>query len=297
MIVQCRDLKSSLLFTIIIATILFSSLNVDGCSYGCDGNQSVDENKTITYEITVTNYDHPFGVDVLAEVEQNYGSYTTSNNPIHLNEGETKIIFVHIKANTTADLITTLVFCKERDFGEDTYNTAWSGTLNTTVIHPQKNDDDDFIPSPDEPNYFFGIVGLTIIAIIGCIYVKKGFSLPGIFGYSRLRKDDLLTNPMRNDIYNTVREHEDGIAFVDILRENDIEHKNALVYHLKVLKNRRYIRRVGKLYYPQGVPTRKSFEHQIDEAIEDGASTPTEIARRLGTYRQKVIYHLKKKGK
>ncbi len=130
--------------------------------------------------------------------------------------------------------------------------------------------------------------------LLGLGLIKSSSNLPFFPTYSRLKKQRVLNNQHRKRIYNVIKEHEEGITFKDLREKANITHPSFLNYHLRRLKEYGFIKNIDNSYYPPGVRLKKPFLREIQEAMEDGARTPTEVAHKIGSYAQKVRYHMEK---
>lgn len=119
---------------------------------------------------------------------------------------------------------------------------------------------------------------------------------PIISIYTRLRRDRILKNPIRNNIMVYLKERKNGASFKDIQHQINITHPSYLNYHLRRMMEFGFIRRVDNDYFHKSAPLKKSFLREIHEAIEMGDRTPTEVANRIKSYPQKVRYHMDKHG-
>ena len=114
--------------------------------------------------------------------------------------------------------------------------------------------------------------------------------------YTRLRKDMVLKNEIRRDILELLYENERGLTLGEVQRDLDIKHRRLAQYHLQKLLEFDYVRKIDSEYYPAGVEMERPFISKIRDAMGEGARTPAQVARRIGSYREKVRYHMKKHG-
>ena len=95
-------------------------------------------------------------------------------------------------------------------------------------------------------------------------------------------------------IYKLIIEYDGGIKLTEIQRSTGISHKHAIEYHLHQLLKHRFIKKVNWQYYPIGVATESPLKDQIQNLMDQGIQSPTEIAKIMDTSRQRVWYHIKK---
>jgi len=174
----------------------------------------------------------------------------------------------------------------------------------TVLEHPET----DNLASPTEIAIYFIFTGITTCIIVGFYYkgykknmfslpsIKKFLTIPTLIGYTRLRRDRVLRNPVRNNIMNFLEQKKDGASFKEIQQEMSISHPSYLNYHLRRMMEFHFVKNVDNYYFHQRAALKKSFANEIQDAMEMGARTPTEIATQINSYPQKVRYHMKKHG-
>ena len=145
-----------------------------------------------------------------------------------------------------------------------------------------------------------GVVSLA--AFFGSEIGKYKFLAFAIPLYTRLKKEEILDQFLRGEIYGYIKAHP-GAHYNQIKRELDINN-GSLSYHLKVLERERFIKSkrdgVNRRFYPWGMSVSKDEFHlsevqrQIKELIEryPGVSQK-EIAKMMGLSSQVVNYHIK----
>jgi len=185
------------------------------------------------------------------------------------------------------------------------YKTGCEIHIGLIIIYEDDNGNSSIIHSPS-----MIIISLIISSLFCTAYYfrsrKKDLSnisrlnflklLPNLVGYSRLRKANVLKNPHRNEIMEIIKERTDGISFTEIWETTNIRHPSFLNYHLRRLMEFEFVSTVDDLYFPKGAPLKTPFLKQIQEAMDNGARTPSEIARVIDSYPQKVKYHMNKHG-
>lgn len=144
------------------------------------------------------------------------------------------------------------------------------------------------------------LFGLTCFFIHKVKKVNQIFTdfslLPFIQNYTRLRKDRVLRNPTRHKIIEYLKNRKEGASFKEIQQEMGITHPSYLNYHLRRMMEFGFVRNVDNFYFHKGVELKRSFLTEIQNAIETGARTPSEVAARINSYPQKVRYHMSKHG-
>ena len=294
-----RIMRICLVFIAISALFLSFSLNAKACSFSISENQTVNEGEGAIYYVNVTNNDHPLGVQVRVEFSQDIGDHATENDEFYLDYLERGVCRLLVfTEGVEADEIITDCTIYEKGEEESDYHGIGGGSSKTTILH--SGDDTPATRSSDEQEsniFALATGGFSIMVIVlSAVHYGKYGTLPIIGNYTKLKKGDLLENKGRKEIYNIINQCDCGICFTDLLRESGFSHKSRLHYHLRCLKKFGYVRRSGKLYYPWGVSVQKSFIEQIQEARGRGYQTPTEVAREIDSYPEKVRYHMEKHG-
>ena len=167
--------------------------------------------------------------------------------------------------------------------------------VSVTVSSPVTGNVDPVIP----------IVVVIIGAIIAVLWRLRVVWFPYLFAwlYSKLRRDDVLDNFTRGEIYAYVRLNP-GDTYADIKRNLGLS-TGPLTYHLAVLEREELIRSVlrgsRKLFYPRDVqiPENGGGLHALQTRIltalrEDPGIAVNELAAALGVSRQVALYHVRK---
>ncbi len=286
-----RAVLGSFLWILVLTLI---PLHAEGCEYYCSNDCTVEEGEAAYYYIRVINNDYPLGVSIRIEIEQNISYFEAENTEFHLYLTEHD--YIHINVYTEGvreDKITTNARIFEKGEEEEDFHRVGGKEFVTTVLHPEKEGSSGL----DSNNIFLaaGVFSL-LTAILFYAYHRKVISIPAIRGYSILKKDKVLDNLCRREIFKIVSRKKSGITLTELRRETGITNINLLDYHLRRLIEHSYVRKVDKLYYPTGVNTKKPFIGRIHEAMDNGARTPTEVARGIRSYKEKVRYQMEKHG-
>ena len=287
----------AMIFTLGITLLLMLIIipQTEGCTWYTIANKDVDEGEVAYYYIRATNNDHPFGVYVRFEIDQDNSTYQARNTEFYLNPGDQDSIHIYVYTdNVGSNRIWTNVTYYERDALEDQYREDGASYIQTRIHNQTVTESREHVDR-DSGNIFLGVVAVTGFGIVFSYLLSRGgFPVPVIRAYTRLKKDRILENRVRKSIWELLHEYPDGLKVSEIQQTLDIEHKRLVEYHLGKLMEFDHARKVDSLYYPAGVRMRKPFIQQIRMAMGQGARTPEEIATRIGSYRQKVRYHMKK---
>ena len=277
------------------AILLFSGNLVGGCSYYQSPHREVEEGELADYYIRVRNDDHPLGVKVRIDVNQTIGKFTVKNTEHDLNYGDVGFTYIYVRTDYPfVSQIITNYSGSEKGALDSEYTETDIGDFKTTIIHPPPSEEREAFT--DGSNVFLGI-SISLISLAAYfVYRFKLGSLPFFKAHSQLRRDKLLKNENRHNIYRTLWENPRGMTITEMGQAVGIEHHSATEYHLARLIEFRYARRVDNLFFPSGIQVPKPIEEQIKEAMESGYRTPTAIARKIGSYRTKVKYYMLKMG-
>jgi hypothetical protein len=285
-----------ILFAGILIVLSLLSEGTFACSYDREYNKSADEGELVCYTIQVTNNDHPLGVKVRIDVNQSFGKFSVKNpehDLIYLDSGTT-YIYVHTN-HPDIELIRTTYTAYEKDELEDEYQENSGGTFTTTIIHPPSS-----APVGDHEtgnNIFLGILGVSLIGMVSVyVYYRWNTGFPLIRGYSLLKKGEVLNNENRKKIFTLIYEKRTGMTAAEITRELGFGHHRLVQYHLGKLSENGYVRRIDNHYFPTGFHNGGPFIDQVKNAMIEGDSTPSAIARRLGTYPNKVKRYMIRHG-
>ena len=270
----------------------------EGCSYTNPGFKETQEGGIVTYSIKVTNFDeeYPLGVDIKIEIDQPEAKYVAKNSRFHLDFGETDTCYIYVyTSGFEGDHFWTNVSHFEMGPEESTYDGAGRSFLKTTIIRDgdvveQRQDDDQ-----SSSNIFLGVLSISILSVVA-VFIYQYRYLFAFRGYSLLRKDEVLENENRNEIYGLICNVPGGMTASEITRQLGFPHHRLTQYHLRRLRENGYVKMVDKRYYPAGVNADRPFIEQIRGAMLDGAYTPSQIAKKLGTYPNKVKRHMIKNG-
>jgi predicted transcriptional regulator len=123
-----------------------------------------------------------------------------------------------------------------------------------------------------------------------------------IFGYSRIRREDLLNQENRKRIYEYITNNP-GEHFRALQRAVDLE-VGVLSHHLNVLEkeqlivseqdgNNRCFWAAGVKHDTDKVRLSRIQENILKEIQEEPGITQSQIARKLGVSRKVVFYHVK----
>ncbi len=124
---------------------------------------------------------------------------------------------------------------------------------------------------------------------------RRYASFLGLALYSRIKGKNLLENPVRKSIFDTVQE-EPGINFTGLMEALEIKN-GVLDYHLKRLEKEGLIRskKLGmyRCYYPANYDVPPGLQEQIIHLVQGSPGiSQSAIAEQLGVSRQMVSYHL-----
>jgi predicted transcriptional regulator len=117
--------------------------------------------------------------------------------------------------------------------------------------------------------------------------------------YSRIHKDKLLKNGIRNNLFEYIREHP-GQNFSEIKRNLELNN-GVLAHHLKTLEREHYIKsRKDGLYRrfflrDQAVPNiilNQTQRDILEYLLTHSGSSQTKIATHMGVSRQTINYHI-----
>ena len=155
----------------------------------------------------------------------------------------------------------------------------------------------------DSTNYFgVAVVVATSIGVGVFLFTDKGQYLGSLAIaplYTRIHKDKVLKNEIRNGLFKYIRENP-GQSFSDIKRELSLNN-GVLAHYLKTLEREHYIKsRKNGLYRRfflrnQPVPTiilNKSQKGILSYLIQHPGEPQSKIALSLGVSRQTVNYHM-----
>jgi len=304
------------LFTDIIQFILIICLLIPQfvCGVEIDNNQDTTQSgecgEEVFYTVIAIN-NEPVIVDIKAEIGfSEWYSKINKNEYINvLPDEQVKFqITIKIPFNPLNDSTETSIDVYQRISmgGVNDYIAMRIVTLNTTT-EKQVTQEETKPFSNDLTNLMFtaGILAffgaLIFYTAYHKLFSKGGFPrlqkiLTLLSGYTRLNERKLLGNPYRQNILRTIKHNKHGMTFTDLCNEMEISHPSFLNYHLRRLMEFGYVRSVDNLYFPRGAPLKKPFINEIHEAMDNGANTPTEIARMIDSYPQKVRYHMRKHG-
>lgn len=288
-----RQFTCTILFLFIIFLPLGST--VEACTYEYPLDKDVDEGAIVYYYVEVTNIDYPLGVDVKIDIVQDGSSFDADNTEFHLGYQDTDRC--HIRVYTKGfegQYIWTNTTAYERGTGESAYDESWGHQFQTNVSHPNPVIEKE-TESKSSPNIFLGVLIISIFTLFSlAIYQYRHIFL--MRGYSLLRRDELLKNENRNEIYGLVANEPQGMTASEITHMLGFPHHRLTQYHLRRLHEMGYVKKIDNRYYSSGVNTERPFIDQIKNAMLDGAHTPSQIARKLGTYPNKVKRHMIKNG-
>jgi len=268
----------------------------EGNTYTTPYNKHVEPGETAYYYVRSWNNDHPIGVDVKFEITQDISHYNSQNMEFHLYPGEQDTMHLYVYTDgVTANEVHTNVTYFERDATESEWRERGATFFTTFIDHPESESSEE--REIESGNIFILIGAMGIIGLLlYFLYNRSAYSIPVVRGYSRLKKDKLMENEIRRDIWELLFEYEDGLQIVEIQRELNVKHRRLVEYHLQKLLEYGYARKIDNLYYPAGIGVGKPFMSKIRDAMEEGARTPAQVAKRIGSYREKVRYHMKKNG-
>jgi predicted transcriptional regulator len=259
-------------------------------------NQEVEEGRDAYYYVKVTNDDQNYllGMDVKVEVSQDRSFVEGTHTQFHLEYTETD--YAHFYVNTIGmggQRIQTTFTIYVKGQTDDDYSQIANSTVYTTVTRSiTSSEEHEF---QNRANIFLAVGGVSLLGLIAyLIQSKKGIHLSVIRGYSNIRPERVLENENRRQIFEIIGECEDGIPLKEIKERSGISHSYLIEYHLKKLMDHKYVKKVDKDYYLTGVNTAQPFLGQINEAIQNGAETPEQVAKSINSYREKVRYHMKK---
>ncbi len=127
------------------------------------------------------------------------------------------------------------------------------------------------------------------------------FSLVIVPLYTRLKKEEVLDQFLRGEIFGYIKAHP-GAHYNQIKRDLDLNNGN-LSYHLKVLERERFIKSeqdgINRRFYPWGMKVKDQFhlsdvQNIIRELIVDNpGASQKEIAKMAGLSTQVVNYHIR----
>jgi predicted transcriptional regulator len=185
---------------------------------------------------------------------------------------------------------------------------SWPGSVDDDAAPSLGDDDDDWTPydsddgdeekslapsmDSDFPWIFILLVFIVIPIVIGLI----------IFGYSRIRREDLLNQENRKKIYEFITNNP-GEHFRALQRAVDLE-VGVLSHHLNVLEkeqlivseqdgNNRCFWAAGVKHDTDKVRLSRIQENILKEIQEDPGITQSQIARKMGVSRKVIFYHVK----
>lgn len=283
------------IFLLLIIVVL-SLPTTHANTYTTPFNKHVEPGETAYYYVRSWNNDHPLGVEVKFEITQDISTYNSQNTKFFLYPGEQDTMHLYVyTTGVTADEIHTNVTYYERDSTENEFRERGGVYFTTFIEHPEEVSSEERDIESGSHLYYIGAIGLMGF-LLYIVYNRSAVTFPVIRGYSRLKKDKILENDTRREIWELLYEFEDGLQVVEIQRELNIQHRRLVEYHLQKLIEFGYARKIDTMFYPAGVGVEKPFIRKIKDAMEEGARTPAQVAKRIGSYREKVRYHMKKNG-
>jgi hypothetical protein len=283
--------------TIVILSLLLISLpeTAQGCTWTTPANADVEPGETAHFFIRAWNNDNPGGASVKFEVTQDISYYESENTRFYIYTGQRDTAYFDVFTyGIEANEIHTNVTYYEKGEFDDEYREQGARFF-TTRIHHEAEAEQTHIEDTKSNNVFLAAGVITFLGIALYFLYQRGImSIPFVKGNTKLKKNSLLDNEARRSIWELVSDYEQGLSLQDIQWELGIEHKRLIEYHLKKLMEFGYVRKVDMEYYPVGAKTKRPFISEIRRAMEHGAETPEEVARHIGSYREKVRYHMKK---
>lgn len=293
-LLKLHDLKR---FTILFLFITFIICSIDssaGCMYENPGHEKVDRGEVVYYYVKVTNNDYPLGVDIRIGIDQTESRFVAKNTEFTLEYGRTDSCHIYVYTdNFEGEVIWTNTTSNERGRQEDSFHVGNHHYFRTTFNQPAP----DPVPEAngDSQNIFLGVLTLSILGVV-FITLYQYRHVVMIRGYTLLKKEEILDNENRKDIYSLICEQQSGLTTTEIGRELGLQHHRLVQYHLNKLSENGYVRKVDRRYFPNRIHAVEPFIEQINNAMMDGASTPSEIARKIGSYHNKVKRYMKKHG-
>jgi len=283
---------------LLLVLFIFVAVNSIAVTHSESDNKTVEEGREAYYYVKVTNDDPQRiqGIDIRIDITQDISSFRAQNTEYHLDYGESKYTHIYVRTKSVKENeILTQIVILVREEGQDEYQEEASADFRTTIIHSlPKKDNDEF---EERSNIFLAIGGFSLVGlIIYGLQSRKIITLPAMRGYTRLKPEKILENENRRKIFALINLNEEGLNLKEIRERTGISNPNLAEYHLKKLMYGNYVKKVDKRYYPNGVNTERPFVRKIEEAMEGGARTPGEVARRINSYREKVRYHMNKNG-
>jgi DNA-binding MarR family transcriptional regulator len=189
-----------------------------------------------------------------------------------------------------------LVWADSRDGEEDIFlsqaeTTTTLSVENTVVVAGSE--------TVSDPMTFAAVGGLFALgAVLATDVGRWAIGASFVPLYSRLKKERLLDQNVRDVIYRAIME-DPGVNFTGLMRSLCLKN-GVLSYHLSTLEREDYIvsRRDGiyRRYYPKnnGCKAPKELHEQITDIVfERPGITQSKLARQLKKSRQVVNYHIK----
>ena len=291
-----RTLPLAFVLVLIGTTLMAASTRA--CMTTTPANKRVAAGETAEYFVRVLNNEYVPGVTIKAEITQDISHYDEENTQFHIyfTQEDTMYITVYTEG-VTADNISTDVILYEKGDNENEYREASGQFFTTFIDHPQDQSTGHGDSDDETPFVLIAVGGFSLVAVVGsCVHYAKEGSLPLVGGFSRLKRERVLKNEHRREVYELLCQYPEGLTFSEIYWAVEFSNKGVLHYQLRRLREFGFVKRSGKLYYPADVPMKRSFLEEIREAWSEGFRTPTEVARRIDSYPEKVRYHMKKEG-
>ncbi len=266
------------------------------CAVTTPYNRTVDEGQNAYYYVRVLNNDHPAGVSIRVEIEQDISDFEVKNQEFSLNYMQYDYTYITVHTDDVKEKnIHTTVHVLEKGTEDSGFTQIQETTFNTTVRHAEKEDAESVIE--DDSNLLIAGATLSVAVGLGYYAYSRGlFSFPFVSGYTKLDKDALLKNKTRKLIYTFILNNPQGITFSEIKEKTGIASVNLIYYHLKSLRRYNYIRCVDHIYYPAGTTIKPPLISQIRLALQSGAKNSNQVAVTLKSSRGKINYHMKKHG-
>ena len=194
--------------------------------------------ETAQYNITITNSDHPLGVDIRLEVYQNISRYTIDKQTFHLSflEQERVAITVFTDNIWENDITTIVVYFEKGEEDTEEQNEGDSRFI-TTITHPT---DPGTVRDSSNTNGSFTIIalgGFSLLAVAGAAYYYKHGSLPILTAYSKISKERILDHPLRKEVCDLLQEQGiEGMSLGEIHKSlQDNVSKGTVHHHLRKL--------------------------------------------------------------
>jgi len=224
------------------------------CDYNYPGDEYVDPGEEAVYKIRITNNDpinYPAGVTVRTEVHQDISDHHLDHETIHLELNESRIVTVTVfTEGITVDEIVTMVEHYEQGDTETEERFGHTGEFITTIRHTSPQDEGGKEEEESLPVLLIVAGGLSFGAfmVFTVEHYKEG-AIPFLSLYSKLKRERILENPARQQIYETLCNSSEGASLTQLQRATGLQHKSYLHYHLRKLMEHGYLKRSGKLYF------------------------------------------------